>query len=147
MLLMNAIEMQSPPACFLIDSDGRLLLASQRAGILLPSIINGMSLALGCYLHAPALALSNACPKSSRISSICSMPTLSRIISGVTPTCACSSGVSCRCVVDAGWHDSDLASPIFTIRLNRRKESKHLMPPSYPPFTPKVSKEQKLEPR
>src|SRR5271169_60027 len=39
---------------------------------------------------------SSACDKSSRISSMCSMPTLRRIISGVTPTFACSSGVSCR---------------------------------------------------
>src|SRR5215472_12780018 len=31
------------------------------------------------------------------MSSMCSIPTLSRIISGVTPALACSSGVSCRC--------------------------------------------------
>ncbi len=52
---------------------------------------------------------------------MCSMPTLRRIISGVTPVFACSSGVNCRCVVDAGWHVNDLASPMFTMRLNSRK--------------------------
>src|SRR6516162_2691747 len=46
--------------------------------------------------------LSSAWARSSRISSICSMPTLSRSISGVTPTFSCSSGDNCRCVVDAG---------------------------------------------
>src|SRR5579863_880176 len=47
-------------------------------------------------------ACAKAWPRSSRISSMCSMPTLKRIISGVTPTFACSSGESCRWVVEAG---------------------------------------------
>ena len=43
------------------------------------------------------------------MSSICSMPIDSRIISGVTPAFACSSADICRCVVEAGWQASDLA--------------------------------------
>ncbi len=42
------------------------------------------------------------------ISSTCSMPMLSRIISGVTPALRCSSADICRCVVEAGWQASDL---------------------------------------
>ncbi len=53
------------------------------------------------------------------MSSMCSMPTESRIISGRTPATRCSSADICRCVVEAGWQASDLASPIFTSRLNR----------------------------
>src|SRR5271165_1516907 len=48
------------------------------------------------------LALSSAWARSAIMSSICSMPTLSRSISGVTPTFSCSSGDNCRWVVDAG---------------------------------------------
>ena len=48
---------------------------------------------------------------------MCSMPMLTRIISGVTPALACSAGVICRCVVDAGWQASDFESPRFTTRL------------------------------
>ncbi len=60
----------------------------------------------------------SACERSARMSSTCSMPTQSRIIPGVTPARACSSGVIWRCVVEAGWQASDLASPMFTSRLN-----------------------------
>ena len=48
------------------------------------------------------------------MSSICSMPMLRRIISGVTPALLCSAGDICRWVVEAGWQASDLASPILT---------------------------------
>jgi hypothetical protein len=41
------------------------------------------------------------------MSSMCSMPMLSRIISGSTPALRCSSGDICRCVVEAGWQASD----------------------------------------
>ena len=51
------------------------------------------------------------------MSSTCSMPTLRRIISGVTPALRCSAGGICRCVVEAGWQASDLASPMLTSRL------------------------------
>ena len=56
--------------------------------------------------------------KGRRMSSMCSMPTLSRMLPGPTPAASCSSGDICRCVVDAGWHASDFASPKFTSRLN-----------------------------
>ena len=52
------------------------------------------------------------------MSSMCSMPMLSRIISGLTPALRCSSADICRCVVEAGWQASDLASPMLTSRLN-----------------------------
>ena len=51
------------------------------------------------------------------MSSICSMPTLSRIVSAVTPALACSSTVICRWVVEAGWQHSERASPMLTSRL------------------------------
>src|ERR1700719_4241154 len=76
------------------------------------------------------------------MSSMCSMPTLSRIISGVTPTLSCSSGDSCRWVVDAGYQDSDFASPMLTILLNKRNALKHFVLASKPPFTPNVNSEQ-----
>ena len=47
------------------------------------------------------------------------MPTLRRIISGRTPAGLSSCGDIWRCVVEAGWQASDLASPILTSRLNR----------------------------
>ncbi len=97
--------------------------------------------------HCVFAATASACSRSARISSMCSMPTLRRIISGVTPTFACSSGVSCRCVVEAGWHVSDLESPMFTMRLNNRNASKHLRLDSNPPLTPNVSSETALLPK
>ena len=57
------------------------------------------------------------------MSSLCSMPMLSRIISGVTPALICSMGDICRCVVEAGWQASVLASPIFTKRFTSRSAS------------------------
>ena len=47
------------------------------------------------------------------------MPTLIRIVSGLIPALLCSSADICRCVVEAGWQASDLASPIFTSRFTR----------------------------
>ena len=46
-----------------------------------------------------------------------------------------------------GWHDSDFASPMLTMRLNNRNASKHFTPGSNPPFTPNVSSEQARSPR
>ena len=51
------------------------------------------------------------------MSSTCSIPMLRRIIPGVTPAFCCSCGDIWRCVVEAGWHASDLASPRLTSRL------------------------------
>ena len=45
------------------------------------------------------------------MSSMCSMPTLRRMVSGPMPAMRCSCGDICRCVVEAGWQASDLASP------------------------------------
>ena len=39
-------------------------------------------------------------------------------------------GVSCRCVVDAGWLTRDLASPMFTSRRNSFTRLKNPMPAS-----------------
>src|SRR5690348_14030866 len=47
-------------------------------------------------------AASSAPSRSIRISSMCSMPMLRRIISGVTPAFSCSAAFIWRCVVDAG---------------------------------------------
>jgi hypothetical protein len=41
------------------------------------------------------------------------MPTDNRTYSGVTPVCACSAGVSCECVVVAGWNTRDTTLPRF----------------------------------
>src|ERR1043166_1611271 len=62
-------------------------------------------------------ALASAWSRSPMMSSMCSMPMLSRIISGFTPALSCSSGDICRWVVEAGWQASDLASPMLTSRL------------------------------
>ena len=48
---------------------------------------------------------------------MCSIPTLSRIISGKTPALRCSSGDIWRWVVDAGWQARDFASPRLTSRV------------------------------
>lgn len=63
-------------------------------------------------------------------SSICSIPTDRRIMSGVTPTTRKSSGVSCLWVVEAGWLTSDFASPRFTRRLKSFTALKNLSPAS-----------------
>ena len=46
----------------------------------------------------------------------------------LTPALASSSGLSWRCVVDAGWHASDFASPILTRRVNNCKASRNRAP-------------------
>ena len=66
-----------------------------------------------------------------------SMPTDRRTNSGVTPVCACSSGVSCECVVVAGWMISDLASPMLARWLNSLTLLISLTPASLPPLMPK----------
>ena len=48
---------------------------------------------------------------------MCSIPTDKRTMSGFTPALASSAGLSWRCVVEAGWQASDLASPILTSRV------------------------------
>src|SRR5271167_3101229 len=63
-------------------------------------------------------AAPRAWSRSARMSSMCSMPTLNRILPGVTPAASCSCDDIWRCVVDAGWHARDFASPKFTNRLN-----------------------------
>src|SRR5207249_11987561 len=60
---------------------------------------------------------SSAWSRSAMMSSTCSMPTLSRIISGFTPAFSCSSTDICRWVVEAGWQANDFASPMLTSRL------------------------------
>jgi hypothetical protein len=52
------------------------------------------------------------------MSSMCSIPMLSRIISGRTHAGQrCSSADIWRWVVDAGWQASDFASPMLTSRV------------------------------
>ena len=58
-------------------------------------------------------AFSSACLRSARMSSSCSMPIDSRTYPSVTPVCSCSSGVSCECVVEAGWIARLRVSPIL----------------------------------
>ena len=82
------------------------------------------------------------------MSSTCSMPMLSRIISGRHTGLPCSSGDICRWVVEAGWQASDLASPDIDqpldqlqriVEAHSRGEVRHC--------TPKVSSEQARPPR
>lgn len=68
--------------------------------------------------HAVSLAPQSVAPmryipwsRSSLMSSMCSMPTLRRMRSLVTPDASCSSSLSCWWVVEAGWMTSVLASP------------------------------------
>lgn len=58
-------------------------------------------------------APSSAWPKSARMSSMCSMPTLSRMYPGLTPVAICSSAASWLCVVLAGWMASVRLSPML----------------------------------
>ena len=67
--------------------------------------------------HQPRPAASSAWSRSAMMSSACSMPMLSRIVSGRTPALLWSAGGIWRCVVEAGWQASDFASPRLTSRL------------------------------
>ena len=55
------------------------------------------------------------------MSSMCSMPTLKRMLPGPTPAAQLLLGLICRCVVEAGWQARDFASPRFTSRLKSFK--------------------------
>ena len=57
------------------------------------------------------------------------MPTDRRTKSSVTPVVTCSSGVSCECVVEAGWIASDFASPMFARCENSCSELMNVVPP------------------
>src|SRR6056297_9610 len=56
----------------------------------------------GGDVYAVTLIFLNASSKSAIISSMCSIPTETRIRSCLTPPDACSFSVSCWCVVEAG---------------------------------------------
>src|SRR5580698_4995893 len=97
-------------------------------------------------MTSPAEA-SSACDRSAMMSSTCSMPMHSRIISGFTPACSSCASVNWRCVVEAGWQASDLQSPILTSRLKSLSASWKRLPASKPPLTPKVRKAGPRPPR
>ena len=71
------------------------------------------------------------------MSSTCSSPTESRTKSSVTPVASCSSGVSCWCVVDAGWITRLFASPMFARCEKSLTGSMNFFPASSPPLMPK----------
>ena len=73
------------------------------------------------------------------MSSMCSMPTESRTVSGVTPAAESSSSFSCECVVEALWIASDFASPMFARWLNSSRLSMKRLPASRPPSMPNVT--------
>ena len=68
-------------------------------------------------------------------------------MSGVTPEAVCSSGVSCSCVVDAGWMTSVFASPTLAKCEASLTLSMNFMPASRPPLIPNVSTAPKLPSR
>ena len=72
------------------------------------------------------------------ISSTASSPTDNRIISGSTPAARCSASSSCRCVVDAGWMTSVLASPTLARCDRNCTPSMNRSPAAAPPRTPNV---------
>src|SRR5271165_5544517 len=80
-----------------------------------------------CFL---AVATCNACSRSAMMSRTSSIPTESRINSGVTPVSRCSASESCWCVVEDGWITSDLASPMFARRLKSFTELMNFLPAS-----------------
>src|SRR5204863_8886581 len=105
----------------------------------------------GSARHGPLtharVAAASAWSRSARMSSMCSMPTLSRIVAGPRPACRCSSADICRWVVEAGWQASDLASPRFTRRLKSLSASEKRVPASCPPRISNVMSEQARPPR
>src|SRR5579859_4489140 len=91
--------------------------------------------------HAAALArsFSKAWAKSALMSSMCSMPTDTRMRSGVTPAERCSSAVSCWWVVELGWITRVLASPTLARWLASFTLSMKPRPAASPPRMPKLS--------
>src|SRR5262249_20347809 len=85
-------------------------------------------------------ASSSAWSMSHRMSSIDSMPTDMRIMSGVTPAFACSSSLICPCVVDAGCMTGVFASPMLARWLMNCAASMNFSPAFAPPLTPKFSR-------
>ena len=85
--------------------------------------------------------------KSANKSSMCSMPTLKRTMSALTPADFNSASFNWRWVVVAGWQAKDLASPMFTKRVNNCKASMKRAPASRPPLMPKLSKPEALPPK
>ena len=73
------------------------------------------------------------------MSSIDSMPIDSRTISGSTPAARCSSSDNWRCVVEAGWMTSDLASPMFARCERNCRLSMNYAPAPAPPAMPTVN--------
>jgi len=64
-----------------------------------------------CHGQVGVVNQARACSKSALMSSMCSSPTETRTMVGVTPAEACSSSLSCWWVVEAGWITRVLASP------------------------------------
>ena len=64
-----------------------------------------------CHGLVSVVNQARACSKSALMSSMCSSPTETRTMVGVTPADACSSSLSCWWVVEAGWITRVLASP------------------------------------
>jgi len=81
--------------------------------------------------------LSKAWSKSAMMSSTSSMPTDTLTKSGVTPAESCSSGLSCWCVVVAGWMTSVLASPMLARCEASLTLSMNFDPAVAPPLMPK----------
>ena len=67
---------------------------------------------------ADRAAAARPASRSALRSSTFSSPTERRTRPGVTPVVSCCSGVSCECVVDAGWMTSERTSPMFARWLN-----------------------------
>ena len=53
----------------------------------------------------------------------------------MTPVVSCCSGVSCECVVDAGWMTSERTSPMLARWLNSVSELTNSRPASTPPLS------------
>ena len=81
------------------------------------------------------------------MSSICSIPTLSRIVSGLTPALRCSSADICRWVVEAGMASQRFGVAQIDQPLDQLQRIVEVLGGFKPPFTPKVIKEQARPPR
>lgn len=73
-------------------------------------------------IYAEAANAAKDCSKSSMMSSMCSIPTETRMRSGETPELSCSSGVSCSWVVEAGWMTRVLAGRELALGLEKVRE-------------------------